>query len=99
LLDSLPLYKGSLACLSILLSAKSLLLQEKARERAEEQSKAQEAAAQWRRAASGGYGGGSGPLRGADGRPITDLNKASPCLFHSLREHQTIDTTHTLMHA
>lgn len=45
------------------------------------------------RAALGGYGGGGGPLRGADGRPITDLNRVSwaaslhPCLQkHCLME-------------
>lgn len=49
--------------------------QERERERAEEQRKAREAAALLHKAA-GGYGGGSGPLRGADGKPITDLNQA-----------------------
>ncbi len=49
--------------------------QEREREQAEERRKAQEAALLLQKAA-GGYGGGSGPLRGLDGRPITDLNQA-----------------------
>lgn len=53
----------------------SQLAQERERERFEERRKAQEAALLLQKAA-GGYGGGSGPLRGVDGRPITDLNQA-----------------------
>ncbi|KAL4448395.1 hypothetical protein ABPG75_005614 [Micractinium tetrahymenae] len=49
--------------------------QEQAAEQAAEVRKAAEAEQLRRRAASGVYGGGSGPLRGADGRPITDLNQ------------------------
>lgn len=49
-------------------------LQEQAAEHANEASRA--AQLLLRKAAAGGYGGGSGPLRDAAGRPITDLNQA-----------------------
>lgn len=41
-----------------------------------------EAQAIQQRAAAGSYSGGSGPLRGVDGRVITDLNKV--CLLACL---------------
>lgn len=51
--------------------------QEREQDRAEAQRRAQEAEALARKAAAGGYGGGSGPLRDADGRIVTDLNLVS----------------------
>ena len=60
------------ACLSACLPH----LQEQAAEHANEASRARDAQLLLRKAAAGGYGGGSGPLRDAAGRPITDLNQA-----------------------
>lgn len=51
-------------------------MQEQAAEQAAEARKAAEAEQMRRRAAVGAYGGGSGPLRDGQGRPITDLNQA-----------------------
>lgn len=51
-------------------------VQEQAAEQAAVARKAAEAEQLRRRAASGAYGGGSGPLRDSQGRPITDLNQA-----------------------
>ncbi|KAL4857679.1 Glycosyltransferase family 92 protein [Chlorella vulgaris] len=49
--------------------------QEKAAEQAADARRGREAQAMQLRAAAGSYSGGSGPLRGVDGRVITDLNK------------------------
>ena len=51
-------------------------LQERAAEHANEASRARDGQLLLRKAAAGGYGGGSGPLRDAAGRAITVLNPA-----------------------
>lgn len=59
-------------------------MQEQAAEQAAVVQKAAEAEQLRLRAASGTYGGGSGPLRDTAGRPITDFNQVS--LDHSAHQ-------------